>query len=345
MKEEATLNNPVIRYPLNPIITPNDINKIWTNPELQVVTVHNAGVCIHGNETIMLFRSHLRSGMSIIGIAKSKDGITNWKINPKPVLMPENDDEEGGLEDPRITKIENEYAITYNAYHGKIKNQVKISLITTKDFKSFIRHGQALKEEARNMAIFPEKINGKFCALFRLNDKNQDDTGGKFTEMLIGFSKDFKKGPWKLLENPIIKTGHGPSAIQDKIGPGAPPIKTEKGWLNIFHGVRTTMNGNPYVLTVALHDLKNPTKVKRSNIPILFPTKADINISKNSYIHVPEVVFTCGAIKKPNGKILIYYGGDDTVMDLGFSNEKILIELCEKYQQNPLTGEVKYLLK
>jgi len=104
------------------------------------------------------------------------------------------------------------------------------------------------------------------------------------------------------------------------------------------------INTNPYVLSVALHDLKNPRKVKISSIPILFPTKADCKVPDNSYIHVPEVVFTCGALALKNKQVLIYYGGNDTVMNLAVTHQDILIELCEKFQQDPLTGKVLYII-
>jgi len=145
-----------------------------------------------------------------------------------------------------------------------------------------------------------------------------------------------------LPEEPIMQTGFGPSAFSNKIGPCAPPIKTEKGWLNIFHGVRTTMDGNPYVLGVALHDLNNPKIVKVANIPVLFPSKADCKVNEADYVHVPNVVFTCGAIRKDDGTIFIYYGGNDTVMNLAVTHEDILSELCNSYPQNPVTGEALY---
>jgi predicted GH43/DUF377 family glycosyl hydrolase len=139
-----------------------------------------------------------------------------------------------------------------------------------------------------------------------------------------------------------MRTGFGPSTFADKIGPGAPPIKTKHGWLNIFHGVRTTMDGNPYVLGVALHDLNDPAQVKMSSIPILFPSAADCRIAETDYMHVPNVVFCCGAVREEDGRILIYYGGNDTVMNVAFSHEDALAELCQKYGQDPQTGQLLY---
>ena len=349
------LNNPLYRYPSNPILTSHDINKVWTNPKFQVKTVHNAGVIEHNGKTLMLFRSHLRSGVSILGLAKSRNGFDGWKVEPYPAMIPCSkkdsfakgvnkkviiENEAGGIEDPRIIKLGNNYLITYNAYHSSIKDRVRVSLATTKDFKTFTRHGLLLNRNMRNVAIFPEKINDRYFGLFRLNDTG--NVGRAYTQIRIGFTRDWKSNSWKLLKEPIIKTGAGPSALSDKIGPGAPPIKTKYGWISIFHGVRTTMDGNPYVLSVALHDFDDPTKVKVSNIPILFPSKADCRVNDSDYVHVPNVVFTCGAIRNNNGTILIYYGGCDTVMNIGVTHEDILATLCENYDQNPKTRKLLY---
>jgi predicted GH43/DUF377 family glycosyl hydrolase len=95
-------------------------------------------------------------------------------------------------------------------------------------------------------------------------------------------------------------------------------------------------------LGVALHDLENPLKVKVSNIPVLFPTRADCIVTNDSYVHVPNVVFCCGAIRRKNGEIYIYYGGNDTVMNVAVTHEDILAELCDKYPQNPLSGRPLY---
>ena len=351
------LNNPVVRYRCNPIITAEDVNKVWGNPIYQVTTVHNAGVVETDSEFVMLFRSHLRCGVCVLGIARSRNGVENWEIDPKPALVPakENDifadgtdkaqlieNESGGLEDPRITRIKDEYAIIYSAYHDTVKNRVRVSLISTPDFKSFVRHGPVLDCDMRNVVIFPEKVDGRYVALFRPNDDTEGDVGGIFAQIRIGYSDDWKSNNWDVVDEPLIRTGHGPSAFSDKIGPCAPPIKAKRGWLNIFHGVRSTMDGNPYVLGVALHDLENPANVKMSSIPILFPSASDCIVSNTAYVHVPNVVFCCGAASLGDGRILVYYGGNDTVMNVGITHEDVLTALCENYGQNPVTGKLLY---
>lgn len=342
----VNLNNPVIRYEKNPILTPRIVNQIWTDPACQVKTVHNAGITVYDNDVIMLFRSHLRCGKSVLGVARSANGIDGWIIDPQPALKSANDsdsfapgvnkaalieNEGGGVEDPRITRCDDWYLITYSAYHAQIKNRVRVSLAATKDFRHFVRYGPVLDQDMRNVAIFPEKIDGKYAALFRPNDSTPGDTGGVYTQIRIGYSENWQSKQWNVEKKPLFETAGGPSAFSDKIGPGAVPLKTEHGWISLFHGVRTTMDGNPYVLGVALHDLNDPAQIAVSRIPVLFPSKADCRVEESDYIHVPQVVFTCGALLKENGTVLVYYGGNDTVMNVGVTHKDVLIALCKRY--------------
>jgi predicted GH43/DUF377 family glycosyl hydrolase len=195
----------------------------------------------------------------------------------------------------------------------------------------------------RNVVIFPERLGGRYVALFRPNDRTAGDTEGAYTQIRIGYAYDLRTGPWDIDDEPIMRTGGGPSAFSDKIGPGAPPVKTRHGWLNLFHGVRTTMDGNPYVLGVALHELDDPRKVAMSSIPILFPSRADCRVADADYVHVPNVVFSCGMLRRDDGSLVIYYAGNDTVMNVAFSHEDVLAEQCRVFGQDPRTGRLGYV--
>ena len=151
----------VRRYRHNPILTKAQI-------PYQVETVHNAAVVKHGNEYIMLFRSHLRTGRSIIGLARSPDGF-NFTAAPEPFLIPERNGpfaayEEFGVEDPRVTRMEGEYIITYSAYS---RNGVRIALARTKDFGQVERVSLITQADYRNVVIFPEKFEGLYARLDR----------------------------------------------------------------------------------------------------------------------------------------------------------------------------------
>lgn len=357
----VSLDEPLLRYADNPILTCHQVNDVWREPHLRTTTVHNAGVTVdpRTGETVMLFRSHLRSGISVIGLARSEGGVSGWRVEPRPVLTPATGDdvfgpgvepaaiveiESGGVEDPRINPVDGTFAITYSAYHARLRNRVRTSLATTDDLRTFVRHGPVLHRDMRNVVLFPERIGGRYVGLFRPNDILPGDTGGAFTEIRIGYADDFRSGEWEIDDAPVMRTGAGPSAFSDKIGPGAPPIRTDRGWLDIFHGVRATMDGNPYVLGVALHDLDDPARVRVSSIPILFPSRADCRVGDTDYVHVPNVVFSCGALRRADGTLLVYYGGNDTVMNLALTHEDILVELCTRYAQDPLRGTLSYRL-
>src|SRR6202166_2823953 len=144
----------VRRYRGNPILTKAAI-------PYPVETVHNAAVVKYGNEYIMLFRSHLRTGRSIIGLARSPDGF-RFTADPQPFLTPERDGpfaayEEFGVEDPRVTLVGGEFIITYSAYS---RNGVRIALAKTKDFSRVERVSLITEADSRNVAIFPENFKG-----------------------------------------------------------------------------------------------------------------------------------------------------------------------------------------
>jgi len=369
----VTINEPVLRYPGNPILTCHDVNKIWgTEVRLYTYTVHNAGMAeVTGangkNQTIMLFRSHIADGRSVIGKAISDNGLDGWEVDPRPFLLPatENDvydegvninaiieSEAGGVEDIRVNPVgSNLYVLTYSAYHEQITDRVKVMMAVTKDFKTVVRYGPIYEQDMRNVVIFPEPDrNNKWRALLRPNDKEQEVSGsghigGLFGKICAGFAPS-PTGPWEI-GNVIMRSGHGPSAFQAKIGPGAPPIRTRYGWLNIFHGVRSTMAGNPYTLGVAFHDLEdptNPSKVRISAKPILMPSASDCLVRETDYVHLPNVVFSCGALIGKDDTVAIYYGGNDTVMNVGLTNIQILNEMCNVFRLNPLTGKHLYSL-
>jgi len=356
-KVTVDLNCPVARFGRNPVLTAKDVNQVWKDPGLQVTTVHNAGITLQGRDTVMLFRSHLRCGVSVLGVARSSNGVDDWVVEPRPAMVPADErdifapgadakalieNESGGVEDPRIAQIADTYYVTYSAYHAAVKDRVRVSLATTQDFARFRRHGPLLERDMRNVVLFPEPFGGRYAGLFRPNDTTASQVGGTYTQIKLGWTTSIESNEWEIETTPVMQTGGGPSAFSDKIGPGAPPFRTAKGWLSVFHGVRSTMNGHPYVLGVALHDLRNPAQIKMSSVPILFPSAADCHVEDLAYTHVPQVVFTCGAVRRDDGSVLIYYGGNDTVMNVGVAHEDVLIALCERYGQDPLTGRLKY---
>ncbi len=310
------MNQLITRCTRNPILTKADV-------PYPVSTVHNAGTAKHQGRYIMLFRSHMRSGRSVIGCAESDDGFS-FTVRPEPFLTPADkgefaDYEEYGVEDLRITPIEGTYLLTYSAYsrHG-----VRSALARTDNFVSVERIALITQADYRNTVIFPEKIGGRYVRL----DRPHSDISP--WSIWISYSPDLIHwGDSRIIMKPAPYHWD-----EMKIGPGAPPIKTESGWLHLYHGVFQTMAGAVYRLGAALHDRENPERILGvSDSWILEPEDP---WERTGY--VPNVVFCCGAIAENDGTVKIYWGGADTVMCAGTAQIDDLTAACLNAQRSPL---------
>ena len=298
----------VTRYKNNPILTRSDI-------PYEVATVHNAGVTKFNDEYIMLFRSHRHNGRSILGLARSLDGF-EFEADREPFMVPAQtglfaEYEEYGIEDPRITFLDGEYLITYSAYS---RQGVRIALAKTKDWQTVDRFSLITEADYRNVVIFPERFNGLYARLDRPHSEISP------WSVWISYSPDLRYwGDSKLIMKPVQYHWD-----EMKIGPGAPPIKTGKGWLNIYHGVFPTMDGSVYRLGVALHDLKDPSNIIGVGDNWILQPEEPYELT--GYVH--NVVFTCGAVPEDDGTVKIYWGGADTVMCAGTAVIDELVDLC-----------------
>jgi len=304
------------RYQYNPILTKDAV-------PYPVATVHNAAVVKHEGKYIMVFRSHKLNGRSILGIAESNDGYT-FEVNDKPFMIPSTEGifkeyEAYGVEDPRITFMDGEYLITYSAYS---KHGVRIGLAKTKDFKSVERISLITESDYRNVVIFPEKFGGLYARLDRPHSEISP------WSIWISYSPDLKYwGESKLIMKPLQYHWD-----EMKIGPGAPPIKTTRGWLSIYHGVFPTMDGSVYRLGVALHDLEDPSKIIAVGDEWILQPEEVYEIT--GYVH--NVVFTCGAVPEDDGSVKIYWGGADKVMCMGTANLEDLVNHCLNKPRIPI---------
>jgi predicted GH43/DUF377 family glycosyl hydrolase len=161
------------RYSQNPILTKAEI-------PYPVETVHNAAVVKHEGQYIMLFRSHLRTGRSIIGLARSPDGF-HFTADSEPFLVPARGGpfaayEEFGVEDPRVTRLEGEYLITYSAYS---RNGVRIALAKTKDFDQMERVSLITEADYRNAVIFPSFRRSSMDCMRGLTDRIRKSARGQ----------------------------------------------------------------------------------------------------------------------------------------------------------------------
>ena len=254
--------------------------------------VFNCAAVYDGKLVHMLYRAigEYDGYISRFGYAVSEDGFNFQRFN-HPVFEPQANYEAWGCEDPRITKVEGKYYITYTALYNRAFSEKgnRVALASTKDFKSFTRHGVILPEfEDKDAVLFPEKIKGKYVMFHRIRP-----------DIWIAYSDNLKK--W--YGHKVIMRPRKNFWDCEFIGAGAPPLKTENGWLLFYHGVD---ENKVYRLGVALFDLNDPSIIlARQDEPILEP-KEDYEV----YGDTPNVVFTCGAIEK-DASFYVYYGASD----------------------------------
>ncbi|MBN2818814.1 MAG: glycoside hydrolase family 130 protein [Bacteroidales bacterium] len=296
------------RYKNNPILTKEDV-------PYPVATVHNAAVVKHEGKYIMIFRSHKLNGRSILGKAVSDDGF-NFKVNKKPFMLPAvkgvfSEYEAFGIEDPRIIFMDGEFLITYSAYS---KHGVRIGLAKTRDFQAIERMSLITEADYRNVVIFPEKIGSLYARLDRPHSEISP------WSIWISYSPDLIY--WG--ESKLIMKAMQYHWDEMKIGPGAPPIKTPRGWLSIYHGVFPTMDGSVYRLGVALHDLVDPSIIIAVGDEWILQPEENYEIT--GYVH--NVVFCCGAVPEDDGSVKIYWGGADKVMCVGTAVIEELVDHC-----------------
>lgn len=231
------------------------------------------------------------TSLSHIRIARAKDGI-NFIIDEKPFVFPTSDEESWGMEDPRITEIDGKYYINYTSVTS---NGAATSLITTEDFEKYERHGVIFAPENKDVTIFPEKINGKYIAFNRPVPCAIGNPDIWIAESLDTIHWGNQKHFCGISQDSGWENG--------RIGGGAVPFKTSKGWIKIYHAAD---KNNRYCLGAFLLDEKNPSKViAKSDYPILEPSE-----KYETEGFFGNVVFTCGCILEDD-IIIIYYGAAD----------------------------------
>ncbi|MBW1803761.1 MAG: glycosidase, partial [Deltaproteobacteria bacterium] len=264
------------RYEENPILTPTEWPYIAS-------AVFNPGAVTYNGETLLLNRVEGFDGLSHLTVARSKNGKTNWKIDPKPTLLPDPagyPEELWGIEDARIVKLEelNQFAITYTAYS---EGGPLVSLALTEDFQKFHRQGLITVPENKDAALFPRRFNDRWVLIHRPTMPKSN--------IWLSFSPDLKHwGDHSVL----MKARDGGYWDANKIGLGPPPIETPEGWLLIYHAVKRTASGVIYRVGLALLDLDNPRKViRRGGEWVLGPREEYERIGD-----VPSVTFPSGVV-------------------------------------------------
>ena len=261
------------------------------------------------NTKRLTFISHLRK------VVLDKSGFRVLSIDKKPSFYGISSDSELGVEDPRIVKLEDKYVMTYVSL--SIKENISTSIAFSKDLENWERKGIIFGEQDKDVVLFPEKIKGWYVAFDRPEGNFQ------FTPPHIWIAHSDDLLYWgKLKSITLFKKGEG---NYGRIGPGCPPIKTNKGWLLIYHTVKEEDNYYTYSASAALFDLKNPGKILLKSEPIIVPEK-DYELK---LYQKKRIVFPTGlVVDKDNKHFLIYSGGGDVVTSVKkISKRRIMASL------------------
>ena len=297
------------RYEGNPILTPDR----WPYPANAVF--NPAAVRLDG-ETLLLARVEDMRGFSHLTVARSSDGLKDWRIDERPTLEADESlrEEKWGLEDPRIVWLseQKQYAITYVSFS---EGGPVVSLVITKTFQTFARLGALLPPEDKDACLFPRRFKGRFTLIHRPIVRGE-------AHMWISFSPDLKHwGDHRAL----IRTRPGYWDCH-RVGLACQPIETSEGWLLFYHGVRDTAAGDIYRVGLALLDLEEPWKVlRRSDAWILGPREPYERVGD-----VSDVVFPTGAVADEEKDTLsLYYGAADCTVAVATASLRQTIEYAK----------------
>ena len=306
------------RHPANPILTAAD----WPYP---VHTVFNPGATrLLDGTTLLLCRVEDRRGHSHLCAARSANGIDGWHIDPRATLLPDPEafpEEVWGIEDPRITFFEEShtYAIAYTAFSS---DGPCVALAMTEDFHHFERYGVVIQPDDKDAALLPRTIHGDFALIHR-------PTYDSEAHIWISFSPDLHN--WGR-HKPMLQARKGAWWDAHKVGLSPPLIETPRGWLMIYHGVRTTAGGALYRLGLALFALDDPSQCLRRGDAWIFGPEAPYERQGD----VDNVTFPCGYTIADDGDTLhLYYGAADTCIALATGSIKEMLNWLDAHVSEP----------
>lgn len=314
----------ITRYPGNPILSAADV-------PYHATLIFNAGVTRYQGRYVMVFRNdygdpstRTLAGTNL-GLAFSDDGL-RWTVTEKPCYALETD-EIRRVYDPRLTVMDGRVymCLAVDTRHG-----IRGGIAVTDDFERFEIISLSVPDN-RNMVLFPEKIGGKFARLERPFSIYGRGAPEAFD---IWYSDSPDCRYWG--NSRLVLGSEQVRFANSKIGPAAPPVKTSKGWLTLFHAVDQHPNrllkgweGNwrkRYTVGLMLLDLDDPARVVgMCPDPLMVPDEQypyEVDGFRGS------VLFPTGMILEDDGEVKIYYGASDTVMALATAHVDDLLALC-----------------
>ena len=319
---------PLQRLSTNPLVHPSHI------PFTTATGAFNPGVAVDraSDRVVLLVRVfEADTKRSCLAMAVSSDGQHIDEIRDRPAVAREAPYEEWGVEDARITWLEGEgrYAITYTGYSGQ---GPRVCLITTDDLMDpdrYRRHGPRIAGENKNCVIFPEKVEGEYVILHRPMPR------------MVCMRVSSLESPWPARGVPVVGPRPG-TWRSSRVGAGAPPLRTEVGWLLPIHGATSIDEGNVYSMGWCVLDPETPERVRYvSEAPALTP-EAPYEIESGPIPQVDPANFRTGVrVVFPEGLVergddfLVYYGAADvSVAAARVARRDLIASLDRAIRQN-----------
>lgn len=307
------------RVPDYPILEPRQDNQHWWERN----GLFNAGVTEFKEQIFLIYRAYDDFHISRLGLAHSRDGVA-FKLYDSPLIDTDPTDpyERMGIEDPRVTKIDDTYYILHTSasYHrigqspdvsgtmNYIPWRVRVGMHTTRDFRHFKHWGVLLTDiPAKNACLLPEKIDGQFGMYYREHSATGES-------IKLSMTADFKH--WS---TPVdIAWPQTETWFSKKVGLGSQPMVVNDGFLVVYHGVD---QHDVYRLGLALFDRHDPSRLLWYSNPILEP---EMPYEKTGF--VAHVVYCCGAILRGT-ELWIYYGAADRVIGRAVVSLQNVVEI------------------
>ena len=331
----------------NPVLTRDSVPLTWkydlckeTNPffmeRLGLNAVMNSGAIYLNGRFCLVCRVEGNDRKSFFAVAESPNGIDNFRFRDYPIQLPDTCPEETNVYDMRLTQHEDGWIYGVFCSESKDKSNPDLGaavaaagIVRTHDLETWERLPNLVTKNSpqqRNVCLHPEFVNGKYAFYTRpMDDFINTGSGGG-----IGFGLcDDITNP-VIDEEKIISKRIYHTITEAKNGAGATPIKTEKGWIHISHGVRNTADGLRYVLYVYATALDDPSRVIAEPSGVFL-----VPLGSERTGDVSNVVFTNGAIALPDGRIFIYYASSDTRMHVATTTVERLLDYTFNTPSDP----------
>ena len=331
-----------------PVLTARHIPLSWkydldikTNPyfmeRLGVNAVFNSGAIYLDGKYYLVARIEGNDRKSFFGVAESENGIDGFRFWDYPILLDDTCPEETNVYDMRLTKHEDGYIYGVFCSESKDTSSGDLSaavaaagIVRTKDLKKWERLPNLITKNSpqqRNVVLYPEFVDGKYAFYTRpMDDFIETGSGGGVG---YGLCDDIEHA---VIDEEIITSKRKYHTITEaKNGAGATPIKTDKGYIHIAHGVRNTAAGLRYVIYAFATALDDPTKVIAEPSGFLIAPKGRERVGD-----VSNVVFTNGAIVNEKNEVFIYYASSDTRLHVATTTIEKLCDYVFNTPEDPL---------